>query len=153
MLCPYCSTINTKVLESRLCESDRTIRRRRECMQCMKRFTTYERMELDDLYVKKRDKRREVFSREKLMKGITRACEKRPVSQEKIEKAVDAIEGRIRAKGKTEVKSSHIGRKVMEHLRQLDEIAYVRFASVYKKFRDINQFAEEVKTLKKEVRP
>ena len=119
----------------------------------MKRFTTYERMELDDLYVKKRDKRREVFSREKLMKGITRACEKRPVSQEKIEKAVDAIEGRIRAKGKTEVKSSHIGRKVMEHLRQLDEIAYVRFASVYKKFRDINQFAEEVKTLKKEVRP
>ena len=118
----------------------------------MKRFTTYERMELDDLYVMKRDKRREVFSRDKLMKGIIKACEKRPVSQEKIEKAVDAIEGELRAKGKPEIKSNHIGRKVMEHLKYLDEVAYVRFASVYKKFRDINQFAEEVKTLKKEVK-
>jgi len=152
MLCPYCHANNTKVLESRMCELDRAIRRRRECTQCEKRFTTYERTELDDIYVIKKDKRREIFSRDKLLKGLIKACEKRPISKDKIEKAVDAIEGEIRAKGKTEIKSNYIGRKVMQHLRQLDEIAYVRFASVYKKFRDINQFTEEIKTLKKEVR-
>ncbi len=152
MKCPYCNKIETKVLESRICESDRSIRRRRECGECNNRFTTYERTELECLYVMKKDKRREEFSREKLMKGIIKACEKRPVSQEKIEKAVDQIEAQIRAAGKTEIKSRIIGRKVMEKLRQLDEIAYVRFASVYKKFKDINQFAEEVKTLKKEVK-
>ncbi len=150
MKCPYCNKIETKVLESRICESDRTIRRRRECNECSKRFTTYERTELECVYVIKKDKRREEFSREKLMKGIIKACEKRPVSQDKIERNVDEIEAKLRAKGKTEIKSREIGRRVMEKLRQLDEVAYVRFASVYKKFKDINQFAEEIKILKKE---
>lgn len=152
MKCPYCNKTETKVLESRMSESEKAIRRRRECAECKKRFTTYERIELDDIYVRKKNKKIENFSREKLLKGLMKACEKRPVSEEKIEKTADIIECEIRSKGKTEIKSNYIGRKVMEHLKQLDEIAYVRFASVYKKFRDINQFAEEVKILKKEVK-
>ncbi|HDD70680.1 MAG TPA: transcriptional repressor NrdR [Candidatus Woesearchaeota archaeon] len=149
MQCPYCNSTNTRVIESRTCESNKTIRRRRECNNCSKRFTTYERIELDDLYVNKRDKSKELFSREKLIQGMIKACEKRPVSQEKIRKAADIIEAAIRTKGKTEVKSNYIGKKVMEQLKQLDEVAYLRFASVYKKFRDVKQFAEEIKTLKR----
>jgi transcriptional repressor NrdR len=150
--CPYCHKKETKVLESRLCESDRTVRRRRECGECKKRFTTYERKELDDIYVSKKNKGIEAFSREKLLKGMLKACEKRPVSKEKIEQTADKIEGEIRTSGKPKIKSIQIGKKVMEHLKELDEVAYLRFASVYKKFKDINQFSEEIKTLKKEVK-
>lgn len=153
MKCPYCNEKETKVLESRMSEEDKAIRRRRECTKCEKRFTTYERAELEDIYVKKRDAKTQPFSREKLRNGLLRACEKRPVAQEIIEKAVEEIEATIRTKGKTEVKSSYIGRKVMEKLRDLDEVAYVRFASVYKKFKALEHFEKEIKTLKEEVKP
>ena len=148
MRCPFCNEKNTKVLESRICEGNKSIRRRRECFDCNKRFTTYERTELDDLYILKKNQKKELFSREKLKRGIAKSCEKRSVTEEKIEKTVDMIEGYLRAKGKQEIKSNYIGRLVMNELKKLDEVAYVRFVSVYKKFRNIKQFAEEVETLK-----
>lgn len=138
------------MLDSRLTPDSDSIRRRRECEQCNKRFTTYERVELFDISVVKRDGRRESFSREKVLKGVLRACEKRPVKREQMEAVVDVVESSLRQSDKDEIKSNKIGELVMQELAKLDDVAYVRFASVYKKFKDANQFVDAIKTLKKQ---
>jgi len=143
MKCPYCSNISSKVTNKR--ESPGGIRRRRECLKCKKRFTTYERIERSDLYVIKKDKRREKFDTEKLRKGINKAFEKRPVSKEKIEKMMGEIEEQLRKKGKREIKSSTIGELVMKKIKKLDNVAYIRFASVYRDFQDIKDFKRVLK--------
>lgn len=148
MKCPYCPAPETKVIETRNSDLD-SLRRRRECTKCGKRFTTYEKVDVTDLFVVKRDSRREKFDRIKLRNGILKACEKRPVSHEKIEAAIDEIEKKLREGGKTEVKTRRIGELVMEKLRELDEVAYIRFASVYRNFSDIKSFEKEIKTLKR----
>lgn len=151
MRCPYCFWSQTQVLDSR--ESDsQTIRRRRECEKCAKRFTTYERMELLELTILKRDKRREPFSRDKILKGMVRACEKRPVRTEELQKSVDRIESTLRNMDKTEIPASRIGELVMDELKHLDDVAYIRFASVYRKFTDASDFASEIAKLKKQRR-
>ena len=146
MKCPFCSHEESKVTNKR--ESPNGIRRRRECLKCKKRFTTYEKAEIDDLYVIKKDGRRERFSREKLEKGIERAFEKRPVSQEEIQKMINEIEENLRKRGKREVKSSVIGDLIIKKLRKIDKVAYVRFASVYKDFENIDDFKNELRELK-----
>ena len=133
MKCPYCPAPETKVIETRDADLD-AIRRRRECTKCGKRFTTYEKLDIIDLFVVKRDGRREKFDRIKLRNGILKACDTRPVSHEKIEAAIDEIEKKLREGGKTEVRTKRIGELVMEKLRELDEVAYIRFASVYRNF-------------------
>jgi transcriptional repressor NrdR len=148
MKCPYCSSIRTSVLDSRESDSKEATRRRRECRKCKKRFTTYERVEMLDLFVIKKDGRKEQFSYEKLFKGIMASCEKRPVTRQQIEDLVDSIEKDLRKKEKTEVKSSDIGGMVMTRLRKIDKVAYVRFASVYHQFEDVSEFAKKVKELK-----
>ena len=148
MKCPFCLYGDTNVLESRLTTSSDSVRRRRECDRCKKRFTTYERVELNELMVVKKDGRREPFSREKLFSGIQKACQKRPVKTDRINQAVDKIESILLRLGKDEVKSKYVGELVMEHLKELDVVAYVRFASVYRRFHDASQFAQEVKNLK-----
>jgi transcriptional repressor NrdR len=153
MHCPYCQHADTSVLDSRLTSTNDAIRRRRECGGCNKRFTTYERMELLDLAIVKKDGRSESFDRAKLLKGILRACEKRPVKRERVERAVDEIEFQLRQMDKTEVPSRIVGGLVSEKLKEMDEVAYVRFASVYRRFTDASQFAEEVAKLKNAVAP
>ncbi len=148
MKCPYCPAQETMVIETRDADLD-AIRRRRGCAKCGKRFTTYEKLELLGLFVAKRDGRRENFDRAKLRNGILKACEKRPIPHEKIEKAIDEIERKLREGGKTEVRSRRIGELVMEKLRELDEVAYIRFASVYRNFSDVKSFEKEIKILKK----
>lgn len=148
MHCPYCRHQETNVLDSRLTSSGDAVRRRRSCASCAKRFTTYERMEMLDLSIVKKDGRREPFDRAKLLKGILKACEKRPVKRERIERAVDEIELQLRHLDRTEVPSRIVGELVIGKLRDLDEVAYVRFASVYRRFTDASQFAEEVAKLK-----
>ena len=150
MKCPFCQQTDNKVLDSRLTPDSDSIRRRRECEKCIKRFTTYERIELCDASVVKRDGRREPFSREKVLKGIMRACEKRPVKREQMEAIVGAVEAALRQSDKEEIKSNKVGELVMQGLAQLDDVAYVRFASVYKKFKDTSQFVDAIKTLKKQ---
>lgn len=150
MKCPFCQNTDNKVLDSRLTPDSDSIRRRRECEKCTKRFTTYERIELCDASVVKKDGRREPFSREKVLKGIMRACEKRPVKREQMEAIVGTIEAALRQSDKEEIKSSKVGELVMQGLAQLDDVAYVRFASVYKKFKDTSQFVDAIKTLKKQ---
>lgn len=145
MQCPYCNSLENKVTNKRL--SPQGIRRRRECLDCKKRFTTYEKIEISDLYVIKKDSRREKFSREKLEIGIEKAFEKRPISKEIISKMISEIEESLRKRGK-EVKSSFIGELVMKKLEKIDKVAYVRFASVYKQFRDISDFKKEIKGLR-----
>lgn len=145
MRCPYCGSKKDGVIDSRASSSGSSIRRRRECLRCKKRFTTYEYVERIGLMVIKKDGRRENFDREKLMKGIVVACEKRPVSVNRIEKLVDDIERRLERKHEKEVRSQEIGELVMKGLHELDEIAYVRFASVYRQFRDVGQFVKELK--------
>lgn len=147
MKCPFCSHIESKVLDSRLSKEMDTIRRRRECLKCGKRFSTAERLEEGLPLVVKKDGRREVFDRDKILGGLKRACEKRPVSITNLEKIVVRIEHNLLEKGEKEVRASEIGETVMNELRKLDEIAYVRFASVYRQFRDINEFMEELKDL------
>ncbi|MDG5786961.1 transcriptional regulator NrdR [Evansella sp. AB-P1] len=147
MLCPSCQHNGTKVLDSRPSDEGRSIRRRRECEQCSYRFTTFERVEKTPLIVVKKDGNREEFSREKVLRGIIRACEKRPVPLEKLEKIVEDVEKQIRNQGTAEVLSNDIGELVMEHLAMLDDVAYVRFASVYRQFKDINVFVDELKEL------
>ena len=147
MKCPFCSHIESKVLDSRLSKEMDTIRRRRECLKCGKRFSTAERLEEGLPLVVKKDGRREVFDRTKILGGLKRACEKRPVSITNLEKIVSRIEHNLLEKGEKEIKASEIGEMVMDELRNLDEIAYVRFASVYRQFRDINEFMEELKDL------
>lgn len=142
MICPYCLSKNSKVTDKR--QSPEGIRRRRECLKCKKRFTTYEKIERGDIFVIKKDGRREKFSREKLENGIYRAFEKLPVQKEKIDKMINEIEEQIRKKGK-EVKSSLIGELVMKKIKKLDNVAYIRFASVYRNFQDVNDFKSVIK--------
>lgn len=146
MKCPYCSETESKVVDKRE-TSENTVRRRRECLKCGKRYTTYEKIESADLIVLKKDGRRETFNREKLKAGLLKACEKRPVSIDKINKIVDDIEAKLRGKGNSEVKSAVIGELVMGFLKRLDKIAYIRFASVYKDFTDLASFKKEVEKL------
>jgi transcriptional repressor NrdR len=147
MKCPHCDHLESKVLDSRLSKEMDTIRRRRECLKCGKRFSTAERMEEGLPLVIKKDDRREVFDRIKILNGLKKACEKRPISITNLEKIVSRIEYNLLEKGDHEISASEIGEMVMEELRKLDEVAYVRFASVYRQFRDINEFMSELKDL------
>jgi transcriptional repressor NrdR len=147
--CPYCSRINNKVIDSRLSKDGRMIRRRRECVECNRRFTTYERLEDSLPMVVKKDGRREPFDREKIISGIRKSCQKRPVSMTKIEEFADALELHFQELGKKEIESSEIGESVINRLREWDEVAYVRFASVYRQFRDINEFMAELEEILK----
>ncbi len=147
MNCPFCNYFETKVIDSRPTEEGQAIRRRRECLKCKKRFTTYEKIEQIPLMIIKKDGSREVYDRNKMLNGIIKACEKRPVSMQNIEDMIDHIEKNLQSTMDKEIKSSLIGQLVMDALRKLDEVAYVRFASVYRQFKDINTFMEELKTL------
>lgn len=148
MLCPYCKQAESKVIDSRSSEDGAVIRRRRECSACTRRFTTYERVEERPLLVIKKGGNREQFDRNKILNGITRACEKRPVSSESIEAIVNSIEADLRDNNDREVSSMVIGEMVMNQLRSLDEVAYVRFASVYRQFTDLNSFINTIDQLK-----
>lgn len=147
MKCPACSYKETKVVDSRLSGDGNAIRRRRECLKCEKRFTTYEYVEQVPLMVVKKDGRRQPFDRTRVISGIVKACEKRPISIDKIEEITTAIERKIQKEYEREVQSKVIGEFVMARLAQLDEVAYVRFASVYRQFRDVNQFMDELKLI------
>jgi transcriptional repressor NrdR len=147
MRCPFCGGLDNKVIDSRLSQGDEVIRRRRECEGCDRRFTTYERLELVLPMVVKKDGRREPFDRLKVLAGLRRACEKRPVSTEALDQLVDRIERSLVEPGDKEVQSTAIGEQVMEGLRELDQVAYVRFASVYRSFRDIHEFMAELSHL------
>lgn len=149
MKCPFCSNLESKVIDSRMTKDNTNIRRRRECEKCGKRYTTYERVEESLPFVIKKDGRREGYDREKLVSGIEKACEKRPISVETIGAVVDRIERYLQEMDRPEVGSSVIGGRVMEELHSLDEVAYVRFASVYRSFRDINEFMDELKDVLK----
>lgn len=147
MRCPYCSFTESKVIDSRPTEENNSIRRRRECLRCGKRFTTYEKLESIALVVIKKDDSRQPFNRNKILKGIMTACEKRPISLAQMERITDEIESELSQSMEREVKSTKIGELVMQKLRKLDEVAYVRFASVYKQFDDLNTFMDELKGL------
>ncbi|MDR2578212.1 MAG: transcriptional regulator NrdR [Chitinispirillales bacterium] len=145
MRCPFCSHEEDRVVDSRTSKEGGAVRRRRECLDCGRRFTTYEYIENISLTIIKNDQRREAYDRQKLTQGITSACKKRPISLKKIESIVDKIENLIEKTSKNEVPSSEIGRMVMTELYGLDEVAYIRFASVYRKFKDVSEFISEVK--------
>jgi transcriptional repressor NrdR len=145
MKCPFCGSKNDKVIDSRLSKDGKSIRRRRECLKCKKRCTTHEYVEETSLLVVKKDGRREKFDRNKIISGVIKACEKRPISLEKMEDIVTSVEGAINKNFAKEVKSRDIGEMVMEKLSRLDDVAYVRFASVYSQFKDVNQFMQELK--------
>lgn len=145
MKCPVCNHLEDKVVDSRTTKDGAAIRRRRECLKCGKRFTTYEYIERAPLMVIKKDGRRQAYDREKLLTGLLKACEKRPVSRTQLEKLVDDIEGATFGKFKHEIQSGDLGKEIIDRLQVLDEVAYVRFASVYRQFRDVNEFLDEVK--------
>ena len=145
MKCPYCGSSRDKVLDSRASAKGKSVRRRRLCLKCKKRFTTYEYVERISLMVIKKDGRREPFNREKLLMGIVKACEKRPVSVAKMERLTDDIARRLEKEHEREVRSKDVGELVMKSLHGLDEIAYVRFASVYRQFKDVGEFMKELK--------
>ena len=147
MRCPFCQKMDDRVIDSRLSKEGDMIRRRRECSHCQRRFTTYERVEETLPLVIKKDGRRETFDRGKILAGLQRACEKRPISVEVLEKMIDRIEQRLQDAGEREVHSREIGEQIMQELQNLDEVAYVRFASVYRSFKDVNEFMNEVKEL------
>ena len=147
MKCPYCGNEENKVVDSRPVQEGRAVRRRRECLGCNERFTTYEYIEAVSLTVVKSDERREPFDRQKVAHGIKLACNKRPVSAKKIEAMVSEIEAQLNELSRNEVTSKYIGELVMEKLKEVDQIAYVRFASVYRSFKDVNEFMNEVKEL------
>ncbi len=147
MNCPFCSHGDTRVVDSRLGKEGKNVRRRRECPDCERRFTTYERVEEILPWVIKKDGRREAFDRAKIISGMQRACEKRPVSVEQIEEMVDRLERHFQESGEKEINASLVGEEVMKSLQQVDEVAYVRFASVYRQFKDINEFMLELKDL------
>ncbi len=149
MKCPFCKENNDRVIDSREINDGKVIRRRRECLNCKKRFTTYERVEDTPIRVIKRDGRIESFSREKLLNGILKACEKRPVKIEEVENIIDNIISTIHQKGEREIPVTEIGEMVMERLKQLDSVAYVRFASVYRDFKDVEEFLKEINQLMK----
>lgn len=150
MKCPFCGYEESKVIDSRPTDEGQRIRRRRECLQCAKRFTTYEIIESLPIIIIKKDKSRETFNRDKLMTGLLRACEKRPVSIDTLDTVIDEIETIIQNSLDREVSSERIGELVMEKLKKIDEVAYVRFASVYRQFKDINTFMSELNKLLKE---
>jgi transcriptional repressor NrdR len=145
--CPFCDELEDKVVDSRMAKEGEVIRRRRECLGCKRRYTTYERVEEILPVVVKKDGRRESFDRNKILVGLKKACEKRPISIGTIEAVTDRIEKRIQGMGETEIESRVVGEEVMKELHQLDQVAYVRFASVYREFKDIDQFMDELKTL------
>ena len=147
MKCPYCSYEESKVIDSRSADDGERIRRRRECLKCGKRFTTHEIIETVPIIVVKRDKSREVFDRNKLTAGILRACEKRPVSIQQIESMVNTIETKIQSALEREITTAQIGELAMEEIKKVDEVSYVRFASVYRQFKDINTFLDELNKL------
>ncbi len=147
MRCPHCSSMDNKVVDSRLGKEGESIRRRRECLKCSGRFTTYERVEEVLPLVIKKDGRREPFDRMKILNGLKKACEKRPISMEMLERTVEEIEKALQEKGFKEIPSTAIGEEVMDRLHKIDEVAYVRFASVYRSFRDINEFMTELKDI------
>jgi transcriptional repressor NrdR len=145
--CPFCDDVEDKVVDSRMAKEGEVIRRRRECLSCKRRYTTYERVEETMPVVVKKDGRREPFDRVKIVSGLKKACEKRPISTATIEAVTDRIEKCIQEMGETEIVSTAIGEEVMKELSQLDQVAYVRFASVYRDFKDIDQFMDEIKAL------
>ncbi|MDR1323436.1 MAG: transcriptional regulator NrdR [Candidatus Margulisbacteria bacterium] len=147
MKCPYCGTDQDKVIESRTSNEGDVIRRRRECEKCGERFTSYERIEPRAVFVIKKDNRREPYDREKIKKGLLRAVEKRPISMEKIDQVIQMIEKKLPYNNENEVSTDQIGLLVMEELEKLDAVSYVRFASVYRQFKTVNEFVKEIKTL------
>ena len=147
MRCPFCSRFDDKVIDSRTAREGEVIRRRRECFDCKRRFTTYERIEENLPAIIKKDNRRETFDRTKIMAGLKKACEKRPISSATLDASVDRIEKRLQEYGESEVPARVVGEEVMRELHQLDQVAYVRFASVYREFKDIDQFMETIKAL------
>ncbi len=147
MKCPFCSEIDNKVIDSRLSKDGLVIRRRRECLVCTRRFTTYEHVEKIPIMIVKKDGRREAYHRDKVGAGLKRACEKRDISMEVIDSFLDELESDLREMGKKEIPSHEIGEKVMAKLHSIDDVAYVRFASVYREFKDVNDFVEELKSL------
>lgn len=147
MKCPYCGFVESKVIDSRSTEDNMAIRRRRECSSCIKRYTTYEKIEDIPILVIKKNLNREYFDKSKIVNGIIKACQKRPVSRQEIEKIADEVEKVLSNLMLTEVQSDYIGEMIMEKLKDLDEVSYVRFASVYRQFKDINTFLEEIKNL------
>lgn len=151
MHCPSCHNVGTRVLDSRPVNEGRSIRRRRECEACHYRFTTFETVEEIPLIVVKKGENRESFNKDKILRGLIKACEKRPVPLDRLEEAVNRIEKELRSRGISEIKSDDIGELVMDELAQIDEVAYVRFASVYRQFKDINVFIHELKDLLKKV--
>lgn len=147
MKCPYCGYVESKVIDSRSTEDDVSIRRRRECLKCNKRYTTYEKVESIPILVIKKNMNREYFDRIKIINGLIKACQKRPVSRQQIENIADEVEKKINNQMLTEVNSDYIGEIIMDGLKKVDEVSYVRFASVYRQFKDINTFMEEIKNL------
>lgn len=147
MKCPFCNYSDSKVVDSRPTDEGTSIRRRRECLHCLKRFTTYETIERLPLMLVKRDGTREPYDRNKLLSGVMKACEKRPVPQARLEQLVDTVEQKLFGTLETEISSQKIGEMVMQELKNVDEVAYVRFASVYRQFKDINTFLEELNSL------
>ena len=147
MKCPFCDELEDKVVDSRMAKEGEVIRRRRECLGCKRRYTTYERVDEILPMVVKKDGRRESFDRMKILAGLKKACEKRPISTATIEAVTDRIEKRIQEMGETEIESRIVGEELMKELHQLDQVAYVRFASVYREFKDIDQFMDELRTL------
>lgn len=150
MECPYCKSVESKVTNKR--SSPQGVRRRRECLKCKKRFTTYEKVCMEELFVIKKDGTRQKFDKEKLLGGINKSFEKRPVSQNDIENIVYVIESRLRKKGSKEIKSSLIGELAMREIKKVDKIAYIRFASVYREFKDIEDFSEELQEINKKIK-
>jgi transcriptional repressor NrdR len=153
MKCPFCGEINNKVIDSRLSKDGNVIRRRRECLVCSRRFTTYEHIEEIPVMIIKKDGRREVFSIDKLRSGIQKACQKRNISVNIIEEFLDELERDLRESGEKEIPSHKIGERVMAKLHEIDDVAYVRFASVYREFKDVNDFVSELKSLLSEHKP
>ena len=147
MKCPFCNFADTKVIDSRAQDDNSVIRRRRVCEKCGKRFTTYERVDMIPITVIKRDGTREIFDKAKLQNGIMKSCNKRPVTAQQIQKLVDDIENTLAGSGEREVESKQLGNMVIERLKDLDEVAYVRFASVYRQFKDINSFMDELEKM------
>ncbi|MFN3926158.1 MAG: transcriptional regulator NrdR [Pseudanabaenaceae cyanobacterium] len=153
MQCPYCQHTESRVLESRAAEGGKSVRRRRECLQCKRRFTTYERIEFVPITVVKRDGRHQSFDRSKLLQGMMRACEKTGVNQEQLLLIIDEIESQLQLRNDRLVHSSEIGEMVLAHLRELNEVAYVRFASVYRQFKGVDDFAQTLKQLSPSLSP
>ena len=147
MKCPYCGDVENKVVDSRMAKEGNTVRRRRECLACTRRFTTYERVEQLPLVLIKKDGRRETFDRQKVLVGMKKACQKRNISMNTLEEFVDELERELQEMGEKELPSSVVGERIMTKLHELDDVAYVRFASVYREFKDINDFMSELKEL------